>query len=619
MPTAPVSGAEKPSLRTPPAETDYAGLIDRAIASAAGGDAGGAVAAYRAAIARAPNRPEAHVNLAALLQDNGNAAAAELHCRLALAVRPDLVPALVNRGAALINLGRLGEARAVLEKAVDLAPDEAGARQNLALACREMGETEAARGHYAALLARRGTPGLRVQAETLLPPIPDSLEAMRAARARFVGGIDRLIHDKVALGDPAAEVGQTPFYLVYHGEDDLPLQRRVAEFYRGASAALTFHAPHCGATPRVSGRRIRVGFISSYFTAHTIGQLQRGLIAGLDRRRFEVVVFAFAPPDSAIARQIHGSADRAVVLPRQLNAAQAALADARLDVLLFTDLGMDPLTYFLAHGRYAPVQATTWGHPITTGLPTIDYFLSSALMEEADAQAHYSERLVRMPGLSVHYHRPPAPDPWPLERWGLPADRMVYLCPQSLFKFHPAFDATLVDILRNDPRGLLVLVNAKVDHWGRLLMNRLRRTSPDVADRIVLLPKQPYDGFLRLMQAAPVMLDTWPFGGGNTTLEALAMGTPVVTLPDTHLRGRLTRGFYRRMGYEDLVATSQDDFVERALQLGCDPDRRAQVRAQIAQHAGALYEDTETLDDFARFFEEAATGNPVSGTVESPA
>jgi predicted O-linked N-acetylglucosamine transferase (SPINDLY family) len=209
------------------------------------------------------------------------------------------------------------------------------------------------------------------------------------------------------------------------------------------------------------------------------------------------------------------------------------------------------------------------------------------------------------------------PDPWPLSRWGLPEDRTVYLCPQSLFKIHPAFDDVLAGILRGDPDGLVVLANAKVGHWGRLLMDRLRRTAPDVAGRIVLLPKQPYDAFLRLMQAAPVMLDSWPFGGGNTTLEAFAMGTPVVTLPDTHLRGRLTLGFYRRMGYEDLVATSPDDYVARALALGRDAEARAMAHATIAARSNALYEDAGTLEDFAGFFEEAVAGNPRSGTVDS--
>ncbi len=621
MPDAPELGTKSPAAADPAG--GYGALVSEGIAAASRGDGAAAVAAYRAAIAAAPQRPEAHVNLAAILHDNGSSALAEVHCRLALATRPDMVPALVNRGAALINLGRLTEARGALERALELAPDEAGARQNLALACREMGDTDAAREHFVALQAHQASPGLRVQAEMLLPPIPASVEDLRSARARFEDGVARLHKDKVALHDPAKEVGQTPFYLAYHGEDDIDIQRRIAEFYRAACPALSFVAPHCRPRRRppsgvpAGERRIRVGFISSYFTAHTIGQLQRGLIAGLDRRRFEVVVFAFGSPDSAIARQIHGCADRTVILPRRLEAAQAALAEARLDALLFTDLGMDPQTYFLAHGRYAPVQATTWGHPITTGLPSIDFFLTSALMEEPAAQAHYSETLVRLPGLSVHYQRPPAPDPWPLSRWGLPEDRTVYLCPQSLFKFHPAFDTTFADILRNDARGLLVLVNAKIDHWGTLLMERFRRVAPDVADRIVLLPKQPYDAFLRLMQAAPVMLDTWPFGGGNTTLEALAMGTPVVTLPDTHLRGRLTLGFYRRMESEDLVAASADAYVGLALRLGGDPDARAQARERIAARSGRLFEDTRTLEDMGRFFEQSVVGNRVSGTVDS--
>ena len=107
-------------------------------------------------------------------------------------------------------------------------------------------------------------------------------------------------------------------------------------------------------------------------------------------------------------------------------------------MLVFAEVGMDAVTYTLAFSRMAPIQCATWGHPDTTGSPAIDYFISSELLETAEADAHYTERLVRLPNLGTYYERPRLVGPAAVaEFFGLPADRHLYLCPQTLFKFHP--------------------------------------------------------------------------------------------------------------------------------------------------------------------------------------
>ena len=73
------------------------------------------------------------------------------------------------------------------------------------------------------------------------------------------------------------------------------------------------------------------------------------------------------------------------------------VAATELDVLFYADIGMDPTTYFLAFSRLAPVQCVTWGHPVTTGIPNIDDYLSSDVFEAPGAEAHYTERLIRLP------------------------------------------------------------------------------------------------------------------------------------------------------------------------------------------------------------------------------
>ena len=247
------------------------------------------------------------------------------------------------------------------------------------------------------------------------------------------------------------------------------------------------------------------------------------------------------------------AADRFLAVPREVEPARRQIADLGLDILLFADVGMDALTYTLAFSRMAPIQCAAWGHPDTSGSPAIDYFLSSERLEPPQADAHYTERLVRLPNLGTYYQRPQLTAPARLRgHFGLPADRHLYLCPQTLFKFHPDFDAVFAGILQQDPRGELVLLEGRVANWTARLKRRLAGALAENFSRVRFLPAQPNADFLQLLALANVVLDPFPFGGGNTSFEALAVGTPIVTWPGNYLRRPDHCGTLRQNGIDRL-------------------------------------------------------------------
>jgi predicted O-linked N-acetylglucosamine transferase (SPINDLY family) len=145
--------------------------------------------------------------------------------------------------------------------------------------------------------------------------------------------------------------------------------------------------------------------VSAYFRLHSIGRLTQEIIARLSRQDFELTVFTVAGHDDEVSRHIAAAAEHLVQLPEGLWDARRRIAEAELDILFYPDLGMDVRTYFLAFARLAPVQCVSWGHPDTTGIPAIDYFISSALAEPDGARAHYSERLYRLATLPTFYKR----------------------------------------------------------------------------------------------------------------------------------------------------------------------------------------------------------------------
>jgi predicted O-linked N-acetylglucosamine transferase (SPINDLY family) len=565
------------------------------------GESAAATACYRRSIALNPDSAETQNNLAAVLCAEGSYQAATACCRRALQIRPDYADAHHNLGAALYALRKVDEAVACYRRAIQLHPQAAQSHACLADALWYQGRFDEALRGYDQALQIQPSDAIRYKRAICLPMIYPSLAALHLARREFAERIEGLLRSAVCF-DPRQDVLNTVFYLAYQGFDDRPLHEQLARLWRAIPADAA-PAPH--ARPG-TGEKIRIGVISRLFKVHSVGELWRGILTRLSREKFAVTVFALGHGSDSVADFIRRHADRYCELPLSIPAARQALLDAELDVLFYTDIGMDPHTHSLAHLRLAPVQCVTWGHPVTTGLRTIDYFLSSELLETADAQQHYTERLVRLRTLGLYVYRPQLPEPRKCRAdFGLPGDKHLYGCLQSLFKFHPQFDPLLAGILRRDPQGLLVLPEGVCPQWRELLMERFRATMPDVAERICWVPRQSYDDFLRLNALIDVLLVPPQFGGGKTSYEALALGVPVVTLPSPYLRGRITYALYRAIDVLDCVAGTPEEFVQIAVRLGTDPIRRQAVSEKILAASGRLFEDLDAVRELEEFFAAA--------------
>jgi protein O-GlcNAc transferase len=280
---------------------------------------------------------------------------------------------------------------------------------------------------------------------------------------------------------------------------------------------------------------------------------------------------------------------------------------------------MDPFGYFLAFSRLAPVQCAMLGHPVTSGIASIDYFISSALFEREDAQDHYSERLVRLNALPLYIPRPLAPARAKnRSELGLPEDRTLYACPMMLHKFHPDFDAAMAGILRRDPYAEIVLFrDARFPHRHESLLRRFAAAHGDVADRLRFLPWASADDLLNIIRTADVVIDTFHFSAGTTAFLVFAFGTPLVTLPGDYVRGRPTYGCYLKMQMLDCVARDADDYVDLAVRIGTDRALRDSLSRKILAACGTLYADPAAVAELAGFLRSAASSpatRPITGS-----
>jgi predicted O-linked N-acetylglucosamine transferase (SPINDLY family) len=312
-----------------------------------------------------------------------------------------------------------------------------------------------------------------------------------------------------------------------------------------------------------------------------------------------------------MAATIAAAGDQAVRLPRRLRPARQQVADLALDILFYPDTGMDPLTYFLAYARLAPTQLTTWGHPVTTGLPTMDWFVSAEGLEPDGADAHYTERLARLTRLPVSFRAPdtsgvPTDPAECRRRLGIRAEGTLYLCSQSLFKIHPDNDAVFGEILRRDPRGQLVLLQGESARWGQVLAARFARVFPDAMDRVWFMPRQSFGNFLMLLRAADAVLDPLHWAGGNSTYEAFALGVPIITWPGAFMRGRVTAAAARQAGVPDMIAANTEEYVDLAVRLAHDRAWRDELATRLRAGHAELFDDARAVRDLEAVFTQAA-------------
>lgn len=401
------------------------------------------------------------------------------------------------------------------------------------------------------------------------------------------------------------------YYFAYHNLSNVRIFRAIHAFYRKLCPDLNYIAPYLtekgirknSLENWVPGqRKIRIGFLSKFLhQAHSVYRDRSGIIMMMHERHnteFDVQFFTFDPSES-VAQEL-AKRVKQQILSRDIEIARKQLTDQNLDVLVFCEVGMDLVTYFLAYGRYAPVQINCWGHSDTSGQDHMDYFFSSKYYElpGTEGERNYSERLIRLDSLCTFY-----PDPlrWVVntdwdtrEKFGISSENNIYVCSQSIFKHHPSFDHVLYRILASDPFGVIMIVDA----YGikdQLIRARWGKTLGYMLGRIHFIGKQPLREYLNVMAMGDVMLDTYPFGGCNGSIEAFRLGKIVITCPGRMINGRFTTGFYHKMGIEEPIAKNLDEYIEKALYYGKNREAREALGHRIQESSRVLIEEMESV------------------------
>ena len=577
-----------------------------------------AIASFQMAVELQPNLAAAHCNLGSLLARAGKPQQAIAALETTIELQPNLAEAYYNLGLARSGVGEFVAAQKALEAAIALKPNWTEAYYNLGNIVLQQGRRQAAISAYQSALECNSRYHLAKLALVVaqLPVIYSSAEEVEQQRSQYRQQLQDLAgyYESASLqerAEAAEMVGSNqPFYLTYQGKCDRQLQQIYGGLMQSLMASRYPQWSKPLAAPKLTvDTKIRVGFVSGFFNHHAVWKIiLQGWLENLDRSEFELYGYFTGDRRDELTTKARRLCDRFTENLQTVEQWAEKIEQDDLHVLIYPEFGMDPMAIQLGCLRLAPLQLASWGHPETSGLPTIDYFLSSELMEPQNSVSHYSEQLLKLPNLGVCYDLVEVqPEAVSKQDLGIADSDVMFWCCQSLYKYLPQHDDLFPRIAREVDNAKFIFIQlpstVATDVFCQRLASAFEQFGLDYTHHCIFLPRLSKGAFAGMTAIADVYLDNLGWSGGNTTLESTVYNLPIVALSGQLMRGRHTTAILKLMGVEATIAQNKDEYIAIAIRLGLDTNYRRELARQIAQNKAKCYGDLQpvlALEDFLR-------------------
>jgi protein O-GlcNAc transferase len=454
---------------------------------------------------------------------------------------------------------------------------------------------------------------------SLLPIIYPDQSSIQIYRNRYREELIKL-RETVSLTtqqdiEAAAEAigSRQPFFLACQGINNRELQKLYGDLVcRIMALRYPQFAKRPTMPPILPGEPLRIGFISGYFYHHSVWKIPlKGWVENLNRQRFNLYGYYTRRRKDYVTADARKCFGRFVEDINSFEELCSIIRGDDLHILIYPEIGMDPLSLKLAALRLSPIQCTSLGHPDTSGLSTIDYYLSSDLMEPPDADTHYTERLIRLPNLSFYY--------MPLDvtsaivtrdTFNLRPKSILYLCSHALFTYLPQYDNVFPSIAKQvgDCQFLFISSHksAVLTEQFNLRINRVFNSfGMNASDHVVFLPPLDPGRYHAINCLADIFLDSIGWSANNSTFEALTCNLPVVTFPGSLMRQRHCSAILTMMGLTETIAASPDEYVALAVKLGQNSGFRRQISEKIVKTKHLVYRDRTCITALEDFLERA--------------
>lgn len=354
-----------------------------------------------------------------------------------------------------------------------------------------------------------------------------------------------------------------------------------------------------------------VGFTINYddkpgFELHSVYRDRAEIIKRLDSKIFEKYLivkekksseYLNDSPFGHLLGELYDKMDNIVTLNNYNFSKIDDLMNLDLDILLYPDIGMNPFTVIMGNYRIAPVQINTWGHSVTSGIENIDYYISSKYYELEDlnkAQEHYSEKLIAMNSLCTYYKAYTLQETISKDQLGIPNNKQVLFCMQNTRKLNKEFFNVLKKIIKSKPNIIILVLKKFIIDTNIDYINKITGSKKN----IIFVDECDTHMYLNYLYHSTLVLDTYPFGGCNTSLEAFSLGKIIITYPSEYLPGRFTYGFYKKMDILEPVVNNYDDYLQKVIYyLENDIDRK-KLENKILEKKKLLFNETESVKEW---------------------
>jgi len=557
-------------------------VIDAAATLEAAGEIGLAERLYEIWLSFNPEDPSgfaARFNSAALAAKAGRHDLASERLERLIAEKPDFAPAYINLGNARENQGKLGEAVAGWSALVARLSAVNG---------------DAVRHKISALhqMCRVLTACHRPDAaETLMRTVLD-IDQNDVEVSRQIVATRMLLCEWPVMLAWSGLTRRTltrrmhPLSMLAHS-DDPAFQLALAHIHNQEVAN-----PPPDVDPRMERadggerRRIRIGYLSSDLRDHAIGYLMVDLLETHHREDFEIFAYYCGPPnDSALHDRIKGAVEHWTTITGLDDATAARrLAADDLDILVDVNGYTRDSRDAVVAARPAPIIVNWLGYPGTLGSPHHHYIVADEWIIPPELEKHHSEKVKRLPCYQPSDRRRQAAPPPTRRELGLPEDGFVYCCFNGSQKFTPFMFDRWMTILRGVPGSTLWLLSTEAAA-ETLLRARAEAGGVDPG-RVVFAGKMSNPEHLARHAAADLFLDTSPYGAHTTANDALWMGVPLLTVSGRSFASRVCGSLVRTAGIPEMVCATFDEYVERAIAYGNDPDRLRPIRDKLRAGRG---------------------------------
>ncbi len=496
---------------------------------------------------------------------------------------PDNLSILRNLSHSYAFSGAFKQAEECIKKIIKIKPDEPFAYQFLASVLKNQDKIEETikvvnEGLKKNLINKKW----ELQKKILSPLISRDKKEIDEYRQKIDKGLDEIISSNIKLDYDNDQIISPPlFELTYTDKDNLEINKKMVKALKKIYQPLN----HKVTINQKLNDKIKIGFVSEFFTDHTIGKLFKNLIFSLDLKFFDIVVYhSNKTKKGEIFGEFQNKNNKGFkneTLPNKLIDKIRVIEKEKFDILFYPDIGMSIEFYFLSLIRLARYQIMSWGHPETTGSDTIDFFLCSNHLISENSKKFYSEKFLIIDKLPMIYNKPV------IENILSDKDiskKNIYSCPQTLFKFHPDFDDYLFDILKKDKKAILYLLKDSHKVYFLKLLERFRKNKNFDSKRVIFLDPLNLEQFINHLGTSSVLLDPIYFGSGNSFHESMFYGTQTVTCPTKYIKSKIVSAAYNQMEVENPpIVKNKDDYVSKAIEIA--NDEKILDKKKYYQHA----------------------------------